>query len=133
MRMPVQDGRHAVTPEWLFQPAASEVRIDFARLTFHGSLYRRVVKDHDLLVGPQAGQRRFELQRLVDRFVDELLDDGLAPWSQRAAPESAGKALHPGEPHPLHLTGIAIEHAYAVIDKNLMNFALAARLEVVVA
>ena len=49
------------------------------------------------------------------------------------APESSGKPFDPREPDALHFARIAIEHAHAMVDQNLMNLTLGAGFEIVVA
>src|SRR5215212_4083798 len=103
MRVAVENGRHAVAVERLFQARRAEERRDLRRLAHHRGVDRRVVQHRDLLRRAQPGQGRLELQRLVDRLPHELFDDVLAPCSQRAASEAAAEALYPGEADAVHL------------------------------
>ena len=49
----------------------------------------------------QPGQRRFELERLVDRLADERLDRVLAPRAERPRPNPPPNPLTPAKPTPL--------------------------------
>ena len=92
------------------------------------------MKHHDLLVGAQARERGLELQRLVDRFVDELLDDLLAPRPERAAAKTAAEPLDTGKADAMHLARVAVEDADALRRRGSGESRRSApRLEVVVA
>src|SRR5438046_10589075 len=82
---------------------------------------------------PQPRERRLELQRLVDRLADELLDNRFAPRPQRALPEPAAETLHPRDPDAAQLAGVAVEYMQAAIDENLAHFVGLARLQIVIA
>ena len=100
MRVAVKHCGHRISAEWFFESAAPKERENLRRLAFDGRLYRRVMEDGDAVLVPQARKGRFELQRLVDRFVDELLDDVLAPGPERAAPNPPANPLTPAKPMP---------------------------------
>ena len=85
------------------------------------------------LLGAQPRERRFQLQRLVDRLLDELLDRRLAPGSERAPAEAAGEPLDAGEADPVHLDGVAVEHLMPASTRICADLVLLARLVVVVA
>src|SRR6187200_2462731 len=93
MRVTVKNGRYVVTRQRLFEPARSEERVDLGRLPFHRRDDRRVVQQRDALRGAQARQRRFELERLVDRLADESFDARFAPGAERARAKAAAKAF----------------------------------------
>ena len=67
----------------------------------------------------QPRQRRLELQRLVDRLLDEVLDRLFAPRAERAAAEAAGKALDAGEADAVDFGRFAVEHRDAGVDEDL--------------
>ena len=68
---------------------------------------------------PQACERRLELQRFVDGFAHELLDDGFSPRTKRALPETAAESLDPGDADALRLVGVAVEHDDAGVAHDL--------------
>ena len=67
----------------------------------------------------QARQRRLQLERLIHRFMNELLDDRLAPRTERAATKSSAEPAHPGETHAVRLEGVAIENPHAGVGEDL--------------
>src|SRR4029077_21162542 len=81
----------------------------------------------------RKGKGRLELERLVDRLLDEELDRLLTPRPQRTAPETTGKPLDPGKPHAPYLRHFAIEHGDAGVRQDAPDFVLLAALVVVVA
>jgi hypothetical protein len=62
--------------------------------------------------------RSLQLERLVQRFPDKLLDQGLAPGAQRAPAKSTGKPLGSGKTDTEHLVSVAIQHAHSPIAQN---------------
>src|SRR4051794_37743928 len=110
MRVAVDRERHREPIDRILEPARSDERINFERLTLYRLLDRSVVQQCDARGGTQADQRGLELQGLVDRFVDELLDDRFTPGAQRARAEAATEALDAGNADARELDGIAIEH-----------------------
>src|SRR5262245_51533481 len=80
----------------------------------------------------QARQRRFELQRLVDRSMDELLDDRLAPRAERALAESSAETLDAGNTNPADFHGVAVEDDHAGVDENLPHLILFPGFEIVI-
>ncbi len=87
---------------------------------------------HDLRRA-QARQRRFELQRLVNRLANELFDDRLAPRTERALAESATESLHARDADAEHLACVAVEHHETGFDEDLGHFVGFTRFHVVVA
>ena len=85
------------------------------------------------LVGPQAGQRRFELQRFVHRFLYEMFDDLLAPRAECAAAEAARKPFDAREADAVHFGRFAVEDRHARVGEDLGDLVLLPRLVVVVA
>jgi hypothetical protein len=69
----------------------------------------------------QLGQRRFQLHSLVQGLLDEQLDRGFAPGTERTAAKAAGKALGTGDAHALDLAGLAIEHAHAGVLESVRH------------
>ena len=133
MGVTVKDRADREAGERILEPAAAEERKDLERLAFDGGLDRRVVEQRDDVLVAQARERGLELQRFVDRFVHELLDDLFAPRTERPAPEAAGEALDAGEADPEDLGGVAVEHDDAGVLEDPGDLALLARFEVVVA
>ena len=68
-----------------------------------------------------------------DRLVHELLDDRLAPRTERAPAEAAAEPLHAGDADALQLAGVAVEHDQPGVDEDLADLVGFARLEVVIA
>src|SRR5687768_4536971 len=93
----VDDRLHRIAREWLVEPAAAGPGPERDRLAVNGCLDRRIVQHRECAGCAQPRQGRFELERLVDRFLDELLDRGLAPIPGRAAPETAAETFDAGE------------------------------------
>ena len=124
---------HRVPVERLFQPARSEERHDLQRLALAGRLDRRVVHQGDLVLHPQPRHRALQLQRLVDRLVDERLDRVLAPRAERPRPKASAEPLDPGEADPLDLDGVAVQHLDAALAEDPGHLVLLAGLEVVIA
>ena len=83
--------------------------------------------------GPQARQRRLQLQRFVDGFAHELLDDRFAPRTERARAETAAESLDAGDADAQGFVRVAIEHDDAGVSENLPHFVALARFEIVVA
>jgi hypothetical protein len=90
------------------------------------------VQQGDFPLGAQAAQRRLQLERLVDRFPHEQLDDLLAPGAEGPAAEPAGESLDPGEPHPVQLDGVAVEHLDPRLAQDALELRRLPRLVVVV-
>lgn len=82
--------------------------------------------------GPQPRQRRFELQRFVDRFANELLDDRFAPRPKRALAEAAAESLDACDANPVRLVRIAIKHDEPGVGHDLPHLVTLARFDVVV-
>jgi hypothetical protein len=91
------------------------------------------VQQRDELRGAQAPKRRFELERLVDRLTDELLDDRLSPGTEGAFAESPAETLDAGDADAQQLAGIAVQHMESGLDENLRHFVRLPRLDVVIA
>ncbi len=130
--MAVQDQRHRITADRLFEPARTEERINFERLAIDRFLDRRIVQQGNQLCRAQPGERRFELQRLVHRFADELLDDGFAPRTERSLPEPAAEALHTGDADAAQLARIAVEDDNSGVGEDLADLIGLARFEIVI-
>jgi hypothetical protein len=90
------------------------------------------VQQRDATMRAEPRERRLELEGLLDRFLDEPLDRGLAPRPERTAPKAAGKALHAGKAHPVHFRRFAIEHGDPGVGQNPANLILLAALVIVV-
>ena len=133
MRMAVQDERDRVAADRLFETRAAEERIDLERLALDRLLNRRVVQQRDDLPGAEPRERGFELQRFVHRFVDEGLDDLLAPRAERAPAEAAAEPLHPGDADAQDLAGVAVEHDHPGVGEDLGHLGGLVGFEVVVA
>ena len=81
----------------------------------------------------QPRERRFQLQRFVDGFANEPLDDLLAPGSERPPPEAAAKSFHAGKTDAADLDGVAIEHGEARVHEDFPHVVLLIRFVVVIA
>src|SRR5206468_12346784 len=121
MCVAVKNQRHRVSIDWLLEPARSQKRIDLERLSLNGRLDRRVVQQRDHMRRAQSCQRRVELQRLVDRLADELLDDPFSPRSERALTEAAAEPLHAGDADAVDLGRVAVEYDDAGVGDNLTD------------
>ncbi len=86
----------------------------------------------DALRGPQAGQRRLELHRLIDRFLHEPLHRGLTPRAERRAAESARETFRTRDADTVNLTRLAIQNPYSDVGENATDDLMLARLIVVV-
>ncbi len=117
----------------LLEPAAAEVRIDLHRLAVARLANGRVVQHGDAPVGPEPRERRLELERLVDGFLDELLDRGLSPRTEGAAAEATDESLGSRKADPEHFDGVAVEQLHAGLDKDASDRVFGAALVVVVA
>ena len=133
VRVAVHDEGHRIPIERFLQTARSDERIDLERLALDRRLNRRVVQQRNPLRRAKARQRGFELQRLVDGLVHELLDDRLSPRSERTRPEPATETLDAGDADALQLAGVTVENGQAGIGQNPAHLILLARLEIVIA
>ena len=133
MRVAVDHERHRIASDRLLEAARSEERIDLERLAFDRLLNRRVVQQRDELRRAQPRERRFELQRFVDRLVHELLDDRLAPRAERALAEAAAESLDAGDADAVQLARVAVEHVEAGLGENLPHLVGLSRFEIVIA
>ena len=87
----------------------------------------------DQLRRPQPRQRRLELQRLVHRLVDELLDDRLAPRAERMTAEAAPEPFHARDADAVQFTSIAVEDRQAGGGQHVSHLRRLAGLEIVIA
>ena len=110
MRVSMHDERDGISIERLLQPARSEKRVNFERLAFHGLLDRRIMQQRKQMPRSQARERCLQLQRFVDGFPNELLDDGFSPRTERALPEAATKSFDSGDADSVRLIRITIEN-----------------------
>src|SRR3989442_933729 len=133
MRVPVHDERHRITADRFFEPARSKERVNLQRLAVDRLLHRRIVQQSDQMFGAQPSECRLELQRFVDRFAHELLDDRFAPWTERVLAEAAAETLGTSDADPVHLTHFAVKDDHAGIRENSTDFLGLARFDVVVA
>src|SRR5262245_26007208 len=85
------------------------------------------------LLRAQPGQRRFELQRLVDCLLHERFNGLLTPRAERASTKPSSKTLYPGETDAVNLSRFTVEDRDAAIDEDLPNFVRLTALIVVVA
>src|SRR5438094_161746 len=122
MRVAVKDVRDGIARERLLQPARSEKRVNLERLSLDGSLHRRIVHQRDQRARAQTRQRRFELERLVDRFAHELLDDRLAPRAEGVLAEAAAESLDAGDTDALHLARFPVENLETGVCENGADF-----------
>src|SRR5439155_6675663 len=115
------------------QPTRSEEGVDLERLPFDGVADRRVVHQHDAMLELlQPLERRLELERLLNGFVDEVLDDPFPPRTERATTEATAEAANAGEPNPTEFEGIAVEQVNARVREDFRHLLLLARFEVVI-
>ncbi len=133
MRVSVEHRAHGIAQERLLQPAGAKERIDLDRLALDGGSNRRVVHEDDGMPHTQPREGRLELERFVQRLMDEALDSLLAPGRQRVPPESAAEAPHPREADAAHLARIPAQHIHANITQNPAHFILLATFKVMVA
>src|SRR3954447_12000748 len=132
MRMTVYRERHRESIDWILEAARTDEWIDLERLTLDCLLHRRIVQQRNPRGGPQADERRFELQRLVHRFVDELLDDRFSPGAEGPRTETAAKALHAGNADAREFHSVAVERHDAGVGQDLPDLGLLAALDVVI-
>ena len=110
MGVPVEHRIGPVAIDRLLEAARAQERIDLDGLTVHGGADGRVMEHRHAAPRAQPGERRFELERLLDRGGHERLHRAFAPRLQRAGPESSREALGPREAHALHLDRGAVQH-----------------------
>src|SRR5205814_7416841 len=115
MRMAVKDHRDGIAADRLLEAARAEERMNLERLAFDGLKDGRVVQQRDEMLAAQARERGLELQGLINRFTNELLDDRLAPGRQRVAAEAAAEPLDARDADALQLACVAVEHVHAGI------------------
>src|SRR5262245_2666402 len=132
MCMTVNHQRNRISIDRLFEPARPDEWKDFGRFTVRSVLHRRVVQQSDQMLGSQTGQGRLELQRLVDGSMDELFNNRLAPWAERALAESAAKPLYARDTNPADFHGVAVENHHTGVNENLPHFVLFPGFEIVV-
>src|SRR4051812_18443772 len=99
VRMTVKHRFHVEARQGLLHAARSEVRIYLERLSLDGLADWRVMQHRNAMIGVQPSKRRFQLQRLFPRFVDELFDDRPPPRPYRSAPEPAAEPTYAGKPN----------------------------------
>ena len=133
VRVAVEHDRHREAADRFLETAASEERKDLARLSLDRPLDGGVVQHRHEPVVPQTRERGFELQRFVDRFPDEVLDDLFPPRSEGAPPEPAAEPLDAGKADPVDLCRVSVQHDHPGVRKNLDDLRLLSRLEVVIA
>lgn len=133
MRVTVKDGCYVVTRQRLFEAARSEERVDFERLPLDRRGDRRVVQQRDSLRGAKARQRRFELERLVDRLADEGLDARFAPGAERTGAKTAAKAFDARKSDAADLVRVAVENHDPGLGHDRAHFRLLTRLAVMIA
>src|SRR5512146_2528116 len=90
------------------------------------------MKQRDAMGRSQLGQCGFQLDRFVDGFTHEELDDILSPGLKRAAVKSAGKTLYSCKPDTLDLVGFPIKQSDTCLLQNVTHLVLPAGFEVVI-
>ena len=133
MRVAVEHGAHRVAVQRVLESAGAEERIDLRRLAGDRAEDGRIVQHRHTVLRAQARERGFELERLVDRLVHEVLDAVLAPRRERARSEAAREALHAREADARHFLRVAVEQDHPDVDENLLHLVRITRFEVVVA
>ena len=103
MRVSVKNGADAIAIDRFLESRGAEKGDDLRRFAFDGRLNRRVVQDSNFLRRAQTRQRGFELERLFDRLVHEVLDDLLAPGAEGTTTEAAAESLDAAEADPVDL------------------------------
>ena len=83
--------------------------------------------------GAKLGESGFELERLFNGLMYELLDQILSPGRQRAATISPRKSFDAGEADTLYFPRFAIENDNAGFRQNGFNFLLLPRMKVMIA
>src|SRR3990172_8583903 len=79
MGVAVERDGDRVPQQRLLETAGPEERKYFLRLPLNGFPDGRVVKDGDALAARELREGRLELERLLDRFPSESLEDLLTP------------------------------------------------------
>src|SRR5262245_33333800 len=110
MRVAVEDGGDRIAVQGLFEPARPEEREDLGRLALHRRLDGSVMQYGDALRRAQARQRRLQLQRFVQRLLDEALDGLLTPEPECAPAEAAREAFDANKADAMDLIRVAVEH-----------------------
>ena len=118
MGVTVEDSGDGIAVEGLLETARAEKREDFERLAFYRCTDWRVVEEDGALGCAETGEGPFKFQRLVDGFVNELLDGRLAPGAESPGSESSRESLDPREAHAPDLPGIPIEDVHAGLPED---------------
>src|SRR5579872_6162465 len=133
MSMAVHSQNRLVAINHFGEPSAPEVGIDLFRLALYRFHDRRVVSDYDALFGAQHRQGAFELERLVNRGLDDCLDLGFTEGGKHASSETSDEAFCPGESHTIAFISAAIEYLHTLVSHHFCEFYLLAAFEVVIA
>src|SRR5258708_4340900 len=79
MGMSVKDRLDAIAIERFFQSAGSQESVDFGRFPLHGRHAGGIMEKSHTLVDAKLGQRGFQLQAFIDRFLHETFDRNFSP------------------------------------------------------
>ena len=129
----MKHGARRVAIQRLLEPARPEKRVDLEGFPVAGVAHGRVVQEHHASHRAQPGQRRFELQRLLDGEAHERLDGLLAPPLERELTEAPGEPLGAGDADSRDLQRRPVEDAHAGPGEDLRHLGGGIGLEVVVA
>src|SRR5262249_44577268 len=132
MRVPVKGRRHAESIQRLFEAAASQKRMDLARLALDGFLDRGIVKERESSLDPHLRERGLELERFLDRVPHELLHNLLAPGLEHASTEPRRESLHACEAESPELHRIAVQDPDRRAPERGLDFLLLIGMKVVI-
>jgi hypothetical protein len=90
------------------------------------------VHEHDAAGRADLRQCGLQLERLVQRLLDEQLDRFFPPRAEGPPAEPAGEPLHTREPDPAYLVGAPVEHVHARVAQDPAQLGDLPRLVVVV-
>src|SRR5262252_738116 len=84
------------------------------------------------MIRRQARERGLELERFLNRLVDEVLYDFLTPGPERSAAESPAEPSDPSEANAAKLPRVAVEHVDADVVEDFGDIRFLPRFEVVI-
>src|SRR5262249_54962541 len=133
MRVAVEHDARSIAVDGLLEPARAQERIDLGRLAAHGRADRRVVEQRDTPRRAKPGQRRLELEGLLDRGTDEGFGGRLAPGLQGPGAKAAREALGARKANALDLDRRPVQHGDAGdVAQDLHHLDRRVRFEVVI-
>src|SRR4051812_6374055 len=133
MGVSVKHHIHGIAGQGLLQAAGSEIRVNLEWLSEYCVCDGRIVKERHFSLAAETAQRGLQLQGLVHRLSDELLDQRLSPRAQRSPSKSSCEALHARKADTEHLAGVAVQQRDAGIAQDARDLGDFAAFVIVIA